>query len=1452
MRQHVLVAPEGEAFVETLPWSDNLLDSQIAEALIFPCKNPARYLTFALPNSPVSYERSKGPLGALEMWFLSDGSLLPVEVAEPPSLDDAGLLDFTSATNVTEIFAYLEKLKELVNPRTAHVWYCAKRLLSEYLAQELNDLPKDSRREFVDHLATQNEAPIDWKLAARPANALAVLYNFSPYADTGATVASKRLRQFCDVFDVISCSHEGRKKIDTSIDRINAPYISSHRILNVPVAWATTGAITGFASKARQAAAENIKSGSAYDYIYSRAMWIHSHFAAAAIKSENPDLRWIAEFSDPLSLDVEGQPRKGEAPDQPFFQELIAPIIDEYGPQEHLQDTVFGAAELIVYAKADSIIFTNELQMQTMLDRVTSTALRERIHDVAIVSNHPTLPEDFYAAEDVEYAVDDSLVNLAYFGEFYSNRGLQDLTAAIRSLPAGDRERVHLHVFTDYAPSAGSKPRGMSQKSFDALVNRAIDGIAAEGLEGQIHLNPSLPYLKFIGITSRFDYLIVTDTRSGAGHAVNPYLPSKWSDYAGSQAKTWAFVEEGSCLSAKPADIITLLNDTGGTLSALQSMLRLKVDTHQSVAPPHATPNAKTLCSGKSTPDERKMFEQEKVGVGPFNLDEIEGIREQKWATTLPLLQNRLSKLIAPASRGALYATEPERILRVVASEDDLEPESVESVNVTAVAVEEPFSKGSQECLEWIPYRYGLDARAAVSSIAMELASIARSTEAGAIVVDARTISSLSGLIAARRIGVPFVLKIEDPSDVHIVLAAPLEEDAERPVLALRRRVFYEADAIISKDPELIRTLRMLGRTVISDENSWPRLTVDEPATTSPRILMTKPSRLIEALSRVADVSFFDNFEDSLRGAYDAFVLDLRDAWLEGDLGAPQLSSLETLEAIEDLLRKQREVGTRTIVIMSKDQIFSEKTRGVRQLADVISTEDLAHIAKLIGEKGSFTSTVIAPIGASAPDALKVTDAEPGMAWDQWAAKLVAGEDGIPPVRSGNSWDSDRAVMRSRSLLASDAEWADYSRDRAVVDGLHELAQGHSGIDIAVHLLRTAGIRVDHPRHINSVVASNQDRYTINISNSQLVCPDWLSHNQAAVRLIKDLYRLGGESEIAVTRRDGDVVFETHDRTIALPSTNERLSPLAPEHDSSGISLVLATFKGATRIGEMLDSIAKQTLDHRYIQVVVVPNGPSDGTEDVVKAWSALHPTIDVKLLGRLEGGVANARNVGLRAANRQFITFVDDDDYLGINYLWSMFVRADRDVVVLGTLMDVDEETRVVSEETSLNKRVTSIGRSVVTLTRYWGALSLNAGKLIPAWAAKQIEYDSTLRSTEDQIYMIQLLRFNLYVTGPRQLDDSAYMRIKRFNSISRRPADFDFNVTQRLDAMTRFRDLTRVYDSPQLAWGAKSMARWHAVAIVRYAESSAGKEELPRIREAIRNADFADHPEFGSLRGL
>ena len=132
-----------------------------------------------------------------------------------------------------------------------------------------------------------------------------------------------------------------------------------------------------------------------YRSVYSRAMAVASHYAAALVKVRRPGIRWIAEFSDPLQVNALGEQRTGHAVDDWLSDELRT-AMRAAGFETSDELAFYAWSERLVYALADEIVFTNPHQRDLMLGYCDEPALVERARSIARVHSHPVLPPSYY------------------------------------------------------------------------------------------------------------------------------------------------------------------------------------------------------------------------------------------------------------------------------------------------------------------------------------------------------------------------------------------------------------------------------------------------------------------------------------------------------------------------------------------------------------------------------------------------------------------------------------------------------------------------------------------------------------------------------------------------------------------------------------------------------------------------------------------------------------------------------------------------------------------------------------------------------------------------------------------------------------------------------------------------------------------------------------------------
>lgn len=88
----------------------------------------------------------------------------------------------------------------------------------------------------------------------------------------------------------------------------------------------------------------------------------------------------------------------------------------------------------------------------------------------------------------------------------------------------------------------------------------------------------------------------------------------------------------------------------------------------------------------------------------------------------------------------------------------------------------------------------------------------------------------------------------------------------------------------------------------------------------------------------------------------------------------------------------------------------------------------------------------------------------------------------------------------------------------------------------------------------------------------------------------------------------------------------------------STVSVIIPAHNAGGYLSQAIESVLAQT--YRNLEIVVVDDGSTDDTPHVAEAYGS-----SVLCLSQQRGGVASARNRGIRASSGQYVAFLDADD---------------------------------------------------------------------------------------------------------------------------------------------------------------------------------------------------------------
>ena len=190
------------------------------------------------------------------------------------------------------------------------------------------------------------------------------------------------------------------------------------------------------------------------------------------------------------------------------------------------------------------------------------------------------------------------------------------------------------------------------------------------------------------------------------------------------------------------------------------------------------------------------------------------------------------------------------------------------------------------------------------------------------------------------------------------------------------------------------------------------------------------------------------------------------------------------------------------------------------------------------------------------------------------------------------------------------------------------------------------------------------------------------------------------------------------------------------------IAIIVPIYNAEKYLSACLESCIKQTL--RDIEIICVNDGSTDESQKIVDAFAKKdHRVVSIE---KENGGLSSARNVGIEAANAEFVMFLDSDDFISENAcerVWLEALEAYTDIITFNTKIFPDKPTANAWMYETLTK---------VQTKRYWGfepaVLFSEPGAKPFVWRqayrkefldANNLRFDETIKFGEDTVFQME-----------------------------------------------------------------------------------------------------------------
>lgn len=130
--------------------------------------------------------------------------------------------------------------------------------------------------------------------------------------------------------------------------------------------------------------------------------------------------------------------------------------------------------------------------------------------------------------------------------------------------------------------------------------------------------------------------------------------------------------------------------------------------------------------------------------------------------------------------------------------------------------------------------------------------------------------------------------------------------------------------------------------------------------------------------------------------------------------------------------------------------------------------------------------------------------------------------------------------------------------------------------------------------------------------------------------------------------------------------------------NSSLVSIIVPIYNVEPYLEQCINSICNQT--YKNLQIILVNDGSTDGSTEIIKAWEEKDPRIEV--IHKRNGGLVSARKAGIKRAEGLYSIYIDGDDWIENDYVEkavSATCGLTADAVCVGHIVDDGKALRTV-----------------------------------------------------------------------------------------------------------------------------------------------------------------------------
>lgn len=102
---------------------------------------------------------------------------------------------------------------------------------------------------------------------------------------------------------------------------------------------------------------------------------------------------------------------------------------------------------------------------------------------------------------------------------------------------------------------------------------------------------------------------------------------------------------------------------------------------------------------------------------------------------------------------------------------------------------------------------------------------------------------------------------------------------------------------------------------------------------------------------------------------------------------------------------------------------------------------------------------------------------------------------------------------------------------------------------------------------------------------------------------------------------------------------NQKIESISPDNNKCGVSVIIPTYNRGQVIKESIESVLAQSV--KDLEIIIVNDGGDDEVEETINSFADSR----IKYIKIRHSGLAGALNAGLKKAEGEYVSYLDDDD---------------------------------------------------------------------------------------------------------------------------------------------------------------------------------------------------------------